>query len=1156
MSPFLLTPASIGYLTQFVLALSIAVYLWYLAIRTLRARSDRAQPHTTITPSFLLAGALTAYTGLVLEQFLNDSLLLSYTFYILPLGSLALAWCLCLFLFFAYRFPLPLPISRGERYALRALVISYVLMEAGITLYRYLELADGHGRYHPKWADIAPVLFWGWIVVTFVRQTAYAARTADASKQNVSWLHALGQGLARPSTRAARTTHAFLMLSLAPLAFQLVVLASNFLVWSSDAVSPVVTIGTLFCLFGFVLVYTNFIPETTSFMLKLVGISLTSLLAILGCVAWVITPPILAIYRDTRGPIAQQTLRFSPNAAGGQDIAVVPLQYESDLGAPVDMSAETVRMDLPFVFDLFQHAWGQVYVSQNGVVSFHEPLSNVKLGYGPHPAIFTLHQYLGTTDAAQSDGAGVFVKSDTARFIVTWHQMPARVDGNLRYTVQLVLYPNGMFDITFQDLPAQRAIAITEPREAPWLIGATPGTLHDTALQIPQTIQLATDLPFHGGPAGAIQDYYLDLRQYLDRAYTPLAWVVIVTSLFILFCFPLFFRRVLVVPLNALLDGVREMNKGNLAVVKPVLYPDEIGFLTRSFNDMAAGMKHQTETLRRQAMELEMLADVSTALRRAPTFQELLETLCAETVRALNATVGAVLVNQDDTLLVAAVSGLPRALIGQTIMPEHIPCMQTQSIEQRAESLMRKRGYCATSKPVSARALETPAQNTCIHCAIRQLLAPAHAAQIVMPIYAQDQVLGFLHAAFENAEDARPEQLVQMTAIAEMSGNALQRLRTMEMLEQLVADRTRELAALYQVAQTTTRYLDAEVVLNRALSQAVAAVGAAGGAIHLATQQGCLFPAARYGDLDENTAALTDASPHMQAMQKQDTVKVLVQASDNEPARVCIATPLRAPDAQLGVLSVMGHAGQSFSDEEIALLSGISNHIAVAVENVRLQEQASQIAIQAERRRLARDLHDSVTQSLHSLVLSADTASFLLAHEQYTALQGSLSRLSNSATQALKEMRLLLYELHLDDTAPLSLERALKERLAAVEQHAGIKVEFDFDKQAVIPEGWDAELYYLAIEALNNALRHARATQVTVCLRASGDWLELQVTDDGKGFDPARANSGGMGLQNMRERARRLGGELTIDSTPGIGTRVMFRARGEMYGQAANLGRR
>jgi len=214
----------------------------------------------------------------------------------------------------------------------------------------------------------------------------------------------------------------------------------------------------------------------------------------------------------------------------------------------------------------------------------------------------------------------------------------------------------------------------------------------------------------------------------------------------------------------------------------------------------------------------------------------------------------------------------------------------------------------------------------------------------------------------------------------------------------------------------------------------------------------------------------------------------------------------------------------------------------MAVANARLYDRAQQMAALEERNRLAHELHDSVTQSLYSLTLYAEAAARTLEAGKSMEAAGQLRELRDTAREALQEMRLLIFELK-----PLALEKAeladaIRSRLDAVESRVGLKTDLRVTGEARIGDPLKLELYHVVREALNNILKHADARNVSVVLTLGSDAAALEVNDDGKGFDPDTGRaSGGLGLAGMAERARRVGGELTVQSCPGAGTKLTLR---------------
>ncbi len=253
--------------------------------------------------------------------------------------------------------------------------------------------------------------------------------------------------------------------------------------------------------------------------------------------------------------------------------------------------------------------------------------------------------------------------------------------------------------------------------------------------------------------------------------------------------------------------------------------------------------------------------------------------------------------------------------------------------------------------------------------------------------------------------------------------------------------------------------------------------------------------------------------------------------------------PLVSRSKVLGTLAVMTRDQRDFSEQDIELLTSFGDQIGVAVENAQLYEQAQQAAVMEERRRMARELHDSVTQSLHGSTLMAEAAQRLAAAGDLERTRGYLTRLGEISQQALKEMRLLVYELRPLALADVTLIEAIQQRLDAVERRAGVEVRLLADDQLDLPDPIEEALYRIAQEALNNALQHASPTAVLVSVKVTGEppahQVILEVSDDGAGFDMRPfADQGGIGLSSMKERAENLGGNLAINSSPGEGTQV------------------
>lgn len=208
-----------------------------------------------------------------------------------------------------------------------------------------------------------------------------------------------------------------------------------------------------------------------------------------------------------------------------------------------------------------------------------------------------------------------------------------------------------------------------------------------------------------------------------------------------------------------------------------------------------------------------------------------------------------------------------------------------------------------------------------------------------------------------------------------------------------------------------------------------------------------------------------------------------------------------------------------------------------------LAEQQRAVAIIEERQRVARELHDSVSQSLHSLNLFSETLTSSLSKENKERTLQLAERLQESAKQALKEARLMLYQLQPSELgAEIDLVDEIKARLNKVEERAGVRVSVKVEGEASqCPIEWRENLFRITMEALNNSLKHAQARNVTVSILCDASKMEIEVKDDGIGFEPNRNRTGGMGMRTMRERAELLGGTLVVRSLPNAGTSIIVQ---------------
>ena len=229
-----------------------------------------------------------------------------------------------------------------------------------------------------------------------------------------------------------------------------------------------------------------------------------------------------------------------------------------------------------------------------------------------------------------------------------------------------------------------------------------------------------------------------------------------------------------------------------------------------------------------------------------------------------------------------------------------------------------------------------------------------------------------------------------------------------------------------------------------------------------------------------------------------------------------------------------------YSDDETVRLAMISDQIAALIDSDRRRKLA---ITSTERKRLMRDLHDSVSQKLYGLVTTTEAAQAAIEAGSEVNPSEVLARIGENARQAVKEMRLFLFQMQPIDMEKDGLISLLHHRLAAVEGRADIKARLRADladDEVALSKETEVVLYYIAQEALNNVLRHAAAQSISVTLKQGRRNVILEILDDGCGFDPRKVERGGLGLINMRERVAQIHGKLQIMSKPEEGTKIVI----------------
>jgi len=357
--------------------------------------------------------------------------------------------------------------------------------------------------------------------------------------------------------------------------------------------------------------------------------------------------------------------------------------------------------------------------------------------------------------------------------------------------------------------------------------------------------------------------------------------------------------------------------------------------------------------------------------------------------------------------------------------------------------------------------------------------------------------------------------------------------------ERSTSERLESLAAQLQTLQEVA-VLDTERPLSELLVQAIEQAGQL-----LGSDTCCVY---RY-DPDQaelRLAAATGGSGFSPAVPLAQTGDAMVRAlREHRPVAVSghggggaqLAVPLLVRNESYGVLALGYREQREFSDLDVRLAASFGTQVTMAIENTRLRDEIGRAAAATERSRLARDLHDSVTQSLFAASLKAEAIRRRwepTTEEARTNVQ-DVERLARGA---LAEMRTLLMEMRPDTLADASLSTLVEQLAAATGGSSRVDVHLDVRPGAQLPQDVSVALFRIAQESLQNVSRHSGASEAWVMLDMSGPVVRLSVRDDGHGFDEATVTPEHFGLAIMRERAEDSGVAVSVESEPGRGTTV------------------
>lgn len=430
-----------------------------------------------------------------------------------------------------------------------------------------------------------------------------------------------------------------------------------------------------------------------------------------------------------------------------------------------------------------------------------------------------------------------------------------------------------------------------------------------------------------------------------------------------------------------------------------------------------------------------------------------------------------------------------------------------------------------------------------------------------VPILMQDQVVGIISLQnLDNDNAFSSSDIDLLTTLTSSLSLIFENAGLFTDMQKRIA----HLAALQETNKAILSTLDLTALLKLIIQQAARLLQAEGGILNLVdweTQADEVF--ASYGTA---SGTLGIKVPLKQSLSGWVTLHNQPEISNriNEDARAfdhwkysifskpvtnAAIAPLTIKDRVSGTLVVIDklRGAADFDQDDLDLLVGFANQAAIAIDNAQLYQKAQTLAVAEERSRLARELHDAVTQTLFSasLIAEAVPSAWESNPQQGRELLQELRGLSRGA---LAEMRTLLLELRPASLLETQMVELLRQLGEAASGREGIPVEVTVEGNGSLPADVHIALYRIAQEALNNVVKHARANRVLIQLQYTkgqpaakedqDSGVRLSIQDDGRGFDFDQTTHQGLGLEIMQERAQAIGAELSIDTQPGKGTRV------------------
>jgi PAS domain S-box-containing protein len=552
---------------------------------------------------------------------------------------------------------------------------------------------------------------------------------------------------------------------------------------------------------------------------------------------------------------------------------------------------------------------------------------------------------------------------------------------------------------------------------------------------------------------------------------------------------------------------------------------------------------------RRRNLELETLATISTMLRRIGSYADMIAQMPATFSEVVGSQACSLMLLEGDTLVVLAAAGAAEGLVGIRLHSGPDPlwdALRTGSPLIQSDSSEEDEETPSSSPP------EASSEPGCKD--LFRILTAGLRSYAFIPIKVSEASMGAVFFGYQTRYTSLQENFNLMSALAEIAGNTIYRNRMHERLERLVDNRTKDLETIYNITLVASQSGDLNKALEWALDQALPVLNGVAGMVFFLDESGEWVDLVAQRGVPSTALDRVSHRPVSDTLAgwviKHDAPLLIPDLTKDQRAEAMrhalphvysyLGVPMHAHGRTVGTLVVVASVLHEFSIDEITLMGSIADHLGLALENARLRHEAEAAAVMQERSRLARDLHDSVTQLLYSLTLYADAGLNMANCGDLDQAKDYLQKLGQISQQALREMRVLVYELRPPTLDQDGLVGALQQRLDAVEGRSGVTAQLSAAGLPTLPMNVEESLYRIALEALNNVIKHSGASEVKVELAMDGGSVRLTVGDNGRGVNPAIVQArAGFGMDSMRERAQKCNGTFVFTSHEGQGSSVV-----------------